>query len=59
MDDTNPTTEDPEYVQAIQEDVRWLGFDWRDKMFFASDYFERLYDFAEGFIKKASPTSTA
>jgi glutaminyl-tRNA synthetase len=51
MDDTNPTTEDPEYVQAIQEDVRWLGFDWRDKMFFASDYFERLYDFAVGLIK--------
>src|SRR5574340_544666 len=52
MDDTNPTTEDPEYVQAIQEDVRWLGFDWRDKMFFASDYFERLYDHAVGLIKK-------
>lgn len=52
MDDTNPTTEDPEYVQAIQDDVRWLGFDWHDKMFFASDYFERLYDFAVALIKK-------
>ena len=41
-DDTNPTTEDPEYVQAIQEDVRWLGFEWGDKLFFASDYFEQL-----------------
>ncbi len=44
FDDTNPTTEDPEYVQAIQDDVRWLGFDWHEKMFFASDYFEQLYD---------------
>ncbi|MDR4471229.1 MAG: glutamine--tRNA ligase/YqeY domain fusion protein [Nitrospira sp.] len=52
MDDTNPTTEDPEYVQAIQDDVRWLGFDWHDKMFFASDYFERLYEFAVGLTKK-------
>ncbi len=52
FDDTNPTTEDPEYVQAIQEDVRWLGFDWRDKMFFASDYFERFYDYAVRLIKK-------
>ncbi|MFZ1842335.1 MAG: glutamate--tRNA ligase family protein, partial [Nitrospira sp.] len=52
MDDTNPTTEDPEYVQAIQDDVRWLGFDWQDKMFFASDYFERLYDYAVGLIQK-------
>src|SRR5918996_1908154 len=43
FDDTNPTTENPEYVQAIQDDVRWLGFDWGDKMFFASDYFERLF----------------
>ena len=46
FDDTNPTTEDPEYVQAIQDDVRWLGFDWHEKMFFSSDYFERLYDSA-------------
>src|SRR5579884_278905 len=52
FDDTNPTTEDPEYVQAIQEDVRWLGFDWRDKMFFASDYFEQFYEYAVRLIKK-------
>ena len=51
FDDTNPTTEDPEYVQSIQEDVRWLGFDWGNHLFFASDYFERLYDFAERLIK--------
>ena len=52
FDDTNPTTEDPEYVQAIQEDVRWLGFDWEESLFFASDYFERLYTLAEGLIQK-------
>src|SRR6058998_563237 len=51
-DDTNPTTEDPEYVQAIQEDVRWLGFEWGDKLFFASDYFEQLYEYAVRLIKK-------
>jgi glutaminyl-tRNA synthetase len=54
FDDTNPTTEDPEYVQAIQEDVRWLGFDWRNHLFFASDYFERLYAFAERLIQNGS-----
>ena len=52
FDDTNPTTEDPQYVQAIQEDVRWLGFDWGENLFFASDYFERLYTLAEGLIRK-------
>ena len=52
MDDTNPTTEDLEYVQAIQDDVRWLGFDWKDKLFFASDYFERLYEYAVILIRK-------
>ena len=52
FDDTNPTTEDPEYVSSIQDDVRWLGFDWGDKMFFASDYFEQLYKFAEVLIRK-------
>jgi glutaminyl-tRNA synthetase len=54
FDDTNPTTEDPEYVQSIQDDVRWLGFDWQDKLFFASDYFEQLYDFAERLIRNGS-----
>jgi len=52
FDDTNPTTEDPEYVQVIQDDVRWLGFDWHEKMFFTSDYFERLYGFAIRLIQK-------
>jgi len=52
FDDTNPTTENPEYVHAIQDDVRWLGFDWHDKMFYASDYFEQLYTFAVVLIRK-------
>ena len=50
MDDTNPTTEDQEYVEAIQRDVRWLGFDWHGKMFYASDYFGRLYQIGEQLI---------
>ncbi len=52
LDDTNPETEEPEYVGSILEDVRWLGFDWEDRLYFASDYFERLYEFALGLIKK-------
>ncbi|MEO7329977.1 MAG: glutamine--tRNA ligase/YqeY domain fusion protein [Minicystis sp.] len=51
FDDTNPTTEDIEYVESIQRDVRWLGFDWKDKLFFASDYYERLYAFAVQLIE--------
>jgi len=46
FDDTNPSKENLEYVQAIQDDVRWLGFDWENRMFYASDYFERLYQSA-------------
>ena len=46
MDDTNPTTESVEYVRAIEDDVRWLGFDWGDRFFYASDYFEQLHAFA-------------
>jgi glutaminyl-tRNA synthetase len=46
FDDTNPAKEDVEYVESIQDDVRWLGFDWKDKLFYASDYFERLHDYA-------------
>ena len=46
FDDTNPTKEDVEYVEAIQEDVRWLGFDWDDRLYYASDYFEALYQYA-------------
>lgn len=52
FDDTNPTKENTEYVTAIQEDVRWLGYDWHDKMFYASDYFEQLYHYAIELIKK-------
>ena len=51
FDDTNPTKEDIEYVESIQSDVRWLGFDWRDKKFYASDYFEQLYQYAVQLIK--------
>jgi glutaminyl-tRNA synthetase len=51
FDDTNPSKEDIEYVESIREDVRWLGFDWGDREFFASDYFERLYEFALQLIK--------
>lgn len=52
FDDTNPTKEDTEYVDSIQEDVHWLGFDWADRLYYASDYFDRLYDFAVELIKK-------
>ncbi|MDP3182298.1 MAG: glutamine--tRNA ligase/YqeY domain fusion protein [Desulfobaccales bacterium] len=51
FDDTNPTKEEVEYVESIKEDVRWLGFDWGDKLFFASDYFEQLYQYAGHLIK--------
>ncbi len=52
FDDTNPTREDVEYVDAIKRDVRWLGFDWDDREFYASDYFERLYECAVSLIKR-------
>ena len=51
FDDTNPTKEDVEYVDSIKADVRWLGFDWDDRLYFASDYFEQLYEFAVILIK--------
>ncbi len=51
FDDTNPTKEEVEYVEAFKTDVRWLGFDWRDKLFYASDYFEQLYQYAVQLIK--------
>ena len=50
FDDTNPTKEEDEYVRSIQEDVRWLGFDWEDRLFYASDYFGRLYEWAEKLV---------
>ena len=46
FDDTNPVKEDEEYVESIIEDVKWLGFDWEDRLFFASDYFQQLFDYA-------------
>lgn len=46
FDDTNPTKEETEYVESIQEDIRWLGFDWEDRLYFASDYFEQLFEWA-------------
>jgi glutaminyl-tRNA synthetase len=52
MDDTNPTKEDEEFVEAIKEDIHWLGFDWGDRFFYGSDYFEEDYHQAEGLIKK-------
>ncbi len=52
MDDTNPTTEDMEYVEAIQRDIKWLGFDWGEHLYYASDYFERYYELGEHLIEK-------
>jgi glutaminyl-tRNA synthetase len=52
LDDTNPETEETAYVDAIKEDVRWLGFDWEDREFYASDYFEKFYEFAVDLVKK-------
>ena len=52
FDDTNPTTEKTDYVESIKRDIKWLGFDWEDREFFASDYFDQLYAFAEQLISK-------
>ena len=51
FDDTNPEKEETAYIEAIIEDVRWLGFEWGDNLFYASDYFEQLYDYAVELIK--------
>src|ERR1700709_1427491 len=51
FDDTNPTREEQEYIDSIQADVKWLGYDWGTDLFYASDYFDRLYDWAEGLIQ--------
>lgn len=51
FDDTNPVKEDLEYVDSIMEDVKWLGWDWKDKLFYASDYFDKLYEYAEILIR--------
>ena len=50
FDDTNPAKEDTEFVDAIQDDIHWLGFDWGDRMFYRSDYFEKTYELAVGLI---------
>lgn len=52
MDDTNPSKEDEEYVRAIKEDIKWLGFDWEDRFYYASDYFDQMYECAVKLIKK-------
>jgi len=52
FDDTNPAKEDVEYVESIEADVRWLGFDWAERVYFASDYFERMYEFAEALVRR-------
>jgi glutaminyl-tRNA synthetase len=51
FDDTNPCKEDVEYVDSIMEDVRWLGFDWQDRLYYASDYFEQIYEWAVQLIE--------
>jgi glutaminyl-tRNA synthetase len=52
FDDTNPTREETEYVEAMMEDIHWLGFDWEDRLYYASDYFDQLYEWAVSLIKK-------
>ena len=52
FDDTNPTTEEVEYVESIQKDVRWLGFDWGERLYYASGFFEQIYGFAEELVRK-------
>ncbi len=54
FDDTNPIKEEAEYIDAIIEDVRWLGFDWQDRLYYASDYFEQMYQYAVQLIKKGN-----
>src|ERR1700722_11808192 len=51
FDDTNPAKEEQEYIDAIERDVRWLGYDWGKNLYYASDYFERLYEWAEHLIR--------
>ena len=56
FDDTNPVKEDVEYVDSIQEDVRWLGFDWDERLYYASDYFEKIYECAVKLIQDGNVT---
>ena len=57
FDDTNPQKEDTEYVEAIMRDIHWLGYDWGDRLYYASDYFPKLYDFAIRLIKEGKATA--
>jgi hypothetical protein len=59
MDDTNPAKEDTEFVDAIQEDIHWLGFDWGDRFFYGSDYFDKTTSTRSSSSKRASPTSAS
>jgi len=52
FDDTNPSKEEMEYVDSIKEDIHWLGFDWDDRLYFASDYFQQMYEYALELVKK-------
>jgi len=52
FDDTNPTKEEEEYVESIKKDIRWLGFDWKDRLYFASDYFKQMYEYAVQLVKQ-------
>jgi len=54
FDDTNPIAEEDEFVRSIQEDVRWLGYDWKDRLYFASDYFQQMYDYAVELVQKGN-----
>ena len=54
FDDTDPAKEDVKFVDAIQEDIKWLGFNWGDRLYYASDYFDKLYEYAVKLIKKES-----
>ena len=54
FDDTNPVKEEVEYIESIKEDIRWLGFDWEDREYYASDYFGKLFDFAIDLAKSKS-----
>ena len=57
FDDTNPTKEETEYVDGIMNDIHWMGYDWDDRLYFASQYFQQLYEWAIELIKKERPTS--
>ena len=52
FDDTNPSKEETEYVEAIQEDIKWMGWDWGENLFYASDYFQKMYEYAIDLVKK-------